>query len=169
MSDETRASTPELLRFIADHLDWLAHRDDAETAFDELGTVHMLFEVTIGARVVGPYAGPCDICGRDLYAKTGATIVECRHCALEWDLEPRRAWLLGQVGDQLATAADLARALAGLGVDVNPASIRKWRERKLLHPAGTDRSGRPLYRVRDVQELIARVPRHGRTGTHAGR
>jgi hypothetical protein len=168
MTDETKASTAELLRFIADNLDWLAHREDAETAFDELGTVHLLLEVTIGARVLGPYAGPCDVCGRDMYARTGATIVECRHCALEWDLEPRRAWLLGQVGDQLATAADLSRALGGLGVDVRPETIRKWRERKLLHPAGTDRSGRPLYRVRDVQQLVARPTRHGRSGTHTG-
>lgn len=161
-------TTPELLRYVADNLDWLAHRDQAETAFDELATLHTLLEVTISNRTLGPYAGPCDTCGRDLYARTGSPIVECRHCGLEWDLEPRRAWLLGQVGDQLATAADLSRALTGLGVDINATTIRKWRERKLLHQAGTDRQGHPTYRVRDVQELAARTTRHGRTGRQTG-
>jgi hypothetical protein len=155
---ETKASPAELLRYVADNLEWLSHRPEGPDAFDELHFVLTLVESTIGARVLGPYAGPCDVCGRDMYARTGALVVECRPCNLIYDVEPRRAWLLEQAADELRGAAEMARVLSGFGLAITDERIRKWADRDDLKAAGVDRAGRPLYRVRDVQKLLAQRP-----------
>lgn len=157
-SPEQNASTTDLLRYLADSTDWLAHRGDgqAETAFDELEAIARLVESTVDTRDPGSYAGPCDICSLDMYARPGATIVRCRMCDVEYDLAPRRRKLLDKAKGKLATATDCARALTGVGVPVTAERIRQWVARGHLKPAGTDLQKKPLYRIRDVLDLLER-------------
>lgn len=155
----TEASTADLLRYLADSAPWLAHREtEAGPAFDELNAICALLENVVDTREPGSYAGPCDLCGLDMYAKPGKAVVRCSPCNVDYDLAPRRRKLLEKAKSRVATATDCARALTGIGTPVTAERIRKWAERELLRPAGRDRSGHPLYRIRDVLDLLERMP-----------
>lgn len=108
------------------------------------------------------YAGPCSgtvtdeagverTCGSDLLARPGKTEVTCKECGATYPLSDRRQWLLAKVEDMLLSATDLARAIDGLGVDVTPTLIRKWKERGRLAGHGPNQN---LYRVGDVRDLV---------------
>lgn len=148
----TETPTPVVLRFLADQLGWLAHRPEGVEAFEELRAAVTMYDDALEVpRLV--YAGPCDICGRDMYAREGHREVECRPCALIYPLQERREWLLTVAEDRLASAVDIARGLSDLGEVVNDDTIRKWSQRERLLVRGTDIKGRPLYRVGDVRAL----------------
>lgn len=100
------------------------------------------------------YAGPCDRCGRDLYARKGKLSVTCVDCSLEYDLAERRQWLLKLVDDRLATASEIARALTSLAVPVTADRIWQWKHRERITVRGHDQLKRPLYRVGDVVALL---------------
>jgi hypothetical protein len=154
-------ATADSLRYIASSTTWLAHHRDAEEAFDELEHICALVDTAIDTRPAQVYAGPCDICRRDMYAKEGASDVECRLCHLTYPMDTRREYLLELVGDQLATAAMLSAALATLGEPVTPDAIRAWATRGRLTAKGKDHRGRPTYRVEDVRRLAATMKRRG--------
>lgn len=156
-------STADALRYIAANTTWLAHHRDAEEAFDELEHICAVVDVAIDSRPPQVYAGPCDVCRRDMYAKEGAATVECRLCSLTYEMGPRRDYLLDLVADQLATASMLSAALATLGEPVTPDAIRKWAERGRLIAKGKDHRGRPTYRVEDVRRLAATMHRTSKT------
>lgn len=100
------------------------------------------------------YAGPCD-CGADLYAKRRTGIVACRECEVQYDVEERRDWLLGEAEDRLANAATIARAVSWLGAEpLTSATVRKWAQRGRLLAKGHDGRG-PLYRIGDAIDLMA--------------
>jgi hypothetical protein len=157
------ATTPELLRYLADSVPWLAHRkDEAEDAFDELDNLAHLVERTIDTKEVGAYAGPCDVCGRDMYARPGKRVVQCVHCNLDYDLAPRRDWLLKQAEDRLEPAIVIAKSLTANDRPVTAKRIRDWADREILEVKGHDRHGHRLFRVGDVQHLVENPPRRGR-------
>ena len=56
--------------------------------------------------------------------------------------------------DQLVTAAE-----AALAAGVSAATVRDWKRRDLLEPAGRDRRHRPLYRITDVWDVERRTRR----------
>ena len=157
-------ATADALRYIAGNVTFLANHRDAEEAFDELEHICALVDIAIDSRPSQVYAGPCDVCRRDMYAKEGAPDVECRLCHLTYPMETRRDYLLELVADQLATASQLAAALAPLGENVTADTIRKWAspERARLFAKGHDHRGRPLYRVEDVRKLIATMKPRGK-------
>lgn len=103
------------------------------------------------------YAGPCDECATDLYARAGAARVVCPNeaCAHEYDAMDRRGTLLAAAEDRLANAALIARAVTVLGRPVDDAKIRQWAARGRIVAKSTDHKGRPLYRVGDVLDLAA--------------
>jgi hypothetical protein len=102
-----------------------------------------------------PLEGPGQLqCPADLYAPAGAVAITCRACGARHDAERRRAWLLEQVEDRLAPATLLARAISGLGANVNPGRIRAWAHRGRIVAHGIDPRGRPLYRVGDVLDAL---------------
>lgn len=95
---------------------------------------------------------PVDICGHDLYAHPRADDAECQAegCDAVYPVVARREWLLEQVEWQLATAADISRALPDLlGVKVTTAMIRGWARYGKVHQhdAREDRPREPLYAV----------------------
>lgn len=119
-----------------------------------LVTLSSRAEHVIDAPADKVFAGPCDQCGNDLYARAGKQRVTCHDCELSYDLAARRAWLLRLVDDRLATATECARALTSLEMPVTAERIRQWKHRDRLAASSHDRLGRPLYRVGDVVTLL---------------
>jgi hypothetical protein len=102
------------------------------------------------------YAGPCDTCRRDLYARTGSPTVDCSECQLTYDVPARRTWLLEQAEDQLVNAATLSRAISWLGGQpLTEQRVRQWGHRGRITVKGHEPTGRPLYRVGDALDLLA--------------
>lgn len=146
-------TTADTLRFLADHTGWLAHHPLADEAFDELEHISALVDTSIDSRPPKLYAGPCDICRKDMYADPEAVAVECKVCRINYPMDQRREDLLRRVSDQLDTASNISAAITDLGENVTPEVIRKWAERGRLLAKGKDHRGRPTYRVGDVLEL----------------
>ena len=146
-------TTADALRYVADGASWLARHPDAPQAFDELEHIAALVDVAIDTRPPQMYAGPCEICRKDMYAQPDAEHVECKVCRISYPMADRRDHLLSLVADQLDTASNISAAIAGLGENVTPDVIRKWAERGRLIAKGHDHRGRPTYRVGDVLDL----------------
>lgn len=141
--------------WLSTQADWIRHRPEAEQVADEIADAAQLLTHTIDRMPPRRYVGPCDLCGADMYAHPWASEVRCpKGCDLTYSIEERRTMLLDKVEDQLDTAATLARALTDLGQPIQSARIRQWSSRGRLIAKGTDDAGRPLYAVRDVQDLL---------------
>lgn len=106
------------------------------------------------------YAGPCDECQQDLYAKPGATLVRCKGCGWECGVEARQEWLWSQLDDRLAGAADVAHVVSGqLGITVSAERVRQWAARGRIVGHGTDRRGRRLYQIGEVRQMVMEATR----------
>lgn len=103
------------------------------------------------------YAGPCgyDGCEEEIYARPETMKVHCPGCGLVWDVADRRTFLLRSAQDYLLTAAEMSRALPNLlGRPLTSAMIRGYAHRGTLARHGYNKEGDPLYRVRDVQDIV---------------
>lgn len=140
--------------WLSTQVDWLRHRDYAEEVYGELAYTCSAVTHAVDRPVPRQYVGPCDVCGKDMYAARNAGVVKCRPCDLEYDVADRREWLLEQADDQLVHAGLLARALSDLGEPIKSERIRQWASRGLLTAKAHDAAGRPLYAVRDVRDLL---------------
>ena len=96
------------------------------------------------------YAGPCDLCQGDLYARIGAPIVECHDCQLVYEVDARRKWLLEALDDHLVNATQMSRLVSYLGVRLAPSTIRMYVTKGRIVAHGNDTKGHPLYRLGDV-------------------
>jgi hypothetical protein len=147
------------LRYLADNVGWLAHQTYALAAFEEL--THAAAVIIESAIRQPPpalwYAGPCDTCRRDLYARYGEPEVTCTGCNLIYDVEDRREWLLTVVEDRLERAVVICRALSAFGHDVSRHRLGMWQTRGLIAPRSHDEKGYPLYRVGDVLDILNRL------------
>jgi hypothetical protein len=145
------------------HTGWLRHHRAGAEAVEEITSAVDQIRKAIDRPPGRWFAGPCDECERDLYALDGAASVHCRDCDLIYDVGARREWLLEQANDQLATAAELARAVSWLGTEPLTAErVRKWAERKRIVAKGhANHRGNqiPTYLVRDAIELMAQDAR----------
>ena len=125
--------------------------------------------VKVGRRAVDRplqlrYAGPCDLCGVDLYAHAWADDIKCEGCTHVYAVDARREWLLDQAELHLLTATEMSRALPGLLARdsrgrqpmLTAAMIRGWafRGRLFRYPPLPARPNEPLYRVGDVLDLV---------------
>lgn len=166
----------EVGRFLDVRAAWLATIPEGPDAISEL--THAL---TTAIRAVDRpadrhYAGPCTAtttdhhglavdCDGELYAHPGKTTVACPRCDAEYAVADRRAWLLEQSWDVLATGPDIARALAGDAygkITVNLSTLRSWALSGRLERRGTH-NGRPVYRLGDVVALATGIaPASGR-------
>lgn len=104
------------------------------------------------------YAGPCSECKKDLYHRPDASEVTCSGCGQRWDVSEQREWTNAQIVEyltgRLVTAAEGAKYLGRLGIEVKQATIDKWRERKRI--VGTEVEQRWLYKWDDLVALAAR-------------
>lgn len=153
---DTRAgsSSSSMSRWLLWRVDGIAAQPWGDHALAELQRVSKHATRVIDRPAERAFAGPCDDCGRDLYAKHDASTVECSACGLTYDLAARREWLLRAVDDQLATATEIARALTSLDLPVTSERIWQWRHRDRIEQRSIDRRGRPMYRVGDVVTLL---------------
>lgn len=144
-----------LLRWLADQLDWLAHRPEGEAALDEIRYAITSLRNAIDTSASMSYIGPCDECKRDLYAVEGRDSVTCPDCGLAYDVGERREWLLSLWRDRLGTAVEISRALSSwAGLDVTPERIRvlAQRDRIARHTAVVGGRERSVYRFGEVEE-----------------
>jgi hypothetical protein len=160
-------------------LNWIAAHPDGPQIIDELtaairnahrcidrpaerryiGICGALIEITLPTLPAAVMAADCP---EQLYALGDHEHAECPRCGTKWDVRARQDAMLNQLRDHVLNAADMARAVDGLGVDLTPERIRKWKSRGLIAPAldrnGNPRAdvhGRPLYRVGDVLDIVA--------------
>ena len=154
------SETVHAAKFISEYVWWLRHRPEAPEAFKDLTLADRDLERVIDRPAPMKYAGPCNICRKDLYVREGAAQVECRPCGMVYDMAQRREWLLEAAEDRLERAAHIARAVTYLGSPISADRIRVWAMRKRLFPHAIDGMGRPLYRVGDVLDLLAQDTRH---------
>lgn len=150
-------------REIGDMARWLARQHaaigahpDAVAAVDELREAIRQGRRTIDRRPDAIYAGPCNQCERDLYARPGATLVRCRPCQLDYVVEQRRKWMLDWVTDMLGTATWVSMVATALGYKVPASTVRVWASRGRILIRGFEPSFHddgdpvPMYRVGDV-------------------
>lgn len=140
-------------RWLRHHLDLVIADTLVGQVCDELAWLARACERAIDVHAERVYAGPCDQCARDMYARVDAPSVTC--CGVDYDVAARRDDMLAKARAQQLPAVEVCRALALFGTDVNAARIRKWKERGVLEPAGFDARLRPLYLVADVEALLA--------------
>lgn len=76
----------EALTYLARHTNWLMHRQEAEQAYDELIHACVTIRNAVDAGAEQRYAGPCDVCGRDMYAAPAAAFALCAPCNLEYPM-----------------------------------------------------------------------------------
>ncbi|TKR27147.1 hypothetical protein FA014_01970 [Cellulomonas hominis] len=167
-----------LVRWRGGAVDWLARHPDGAAAVDELTAALRNARRAIDSPARRLYAGPCTAvvpgegglaveCGTDLLAAPGSAVVECRSCGTAWPLAERRSWLLERAEDVLLPAAEIARAVDGLGLRLSENTLRSWVRQGRLVRRGravlTDGRTAETYRVGDVLDLVhAAAARRGR-------
>jgi hypothetical protein len=132
---------------------------------DEIGYAVIVAGRAVDKPLQHQYVGPCDKCKADLYAHPKSKVVACRNvpCDAEYNVEERRDWLLEKVEDQLATAAELSRALPNLlQHPLSASAIRGYARRhgdKLPQkpPDARDPLKTPRYRVGDLLTLLHQI------------
>jgi hypothetical protein len=166
----TATTTEQAAAWLANVPTALATHEAARDMHDEITAIVGAVERMVDRRADRAYLGTCGEwiddgdgefdchqCNGQLYARPNAPTVTCRVCGTRFDVANRRAWMLTDAEDQLLTAIDCARALAGLGNAVSVDTIRTWSHRGRIAPHGHTTAGRPLYRVGDVLDLMARA------------
>lgn len=148
-----------LANYLLDHVGTILTDPAAGQIADEIGNARGLAQRTIDKPPIRVFVGPCDDCGKDLYARPSAAEVECKNpeCGAVYPIEARRRWLLGKAEDQLLPATEMSRALSGLlQKPITGAMLRGYARRGRLtpHPPLPNRPKEPLYRVGDVRDIL---------------
>jgi hypothetical protein len=125
---------------------------------DEIGDIRRRAQRAIDKPVQQVFAGPCDDCGKDLYAHPSKAEVSCKNpdCGMVYDIEARRRWLLGKAEDQLLPATEMSRALSGLlRKPITGSMLRGYAHRGRITAHPPIRLGGPaLYRVGEVRDIL---------------
>jgi hypothetical protein len=138
---------------------WLRHHPAGGEALDEIRDAVRAARRVVDRPADRLYAGPCQGCGTDLYARVEAVYVTCPNgmCETTYGVDELRVWLLKAVEDILATTAEISRALTSLAVPVTPSAIRGYAHRGQLLRRGVNEGASPLYRLGDVMDCVARA------------
>jgi hypothetical protein len=141
---------------------WLRHHEAGGEALDEiLAAVHAVRRV-IDRPADMLYAGPCQTCWTDVYARVEAVYVTCpnEECLRTYSIAERRAWLLKSAENILGSTTEISRALTRYAQPVTPSAIRGYVGRGQLLARGERVEGglvKPLYRLGDVMDCVARA------------
>jgi hypothetical protein len=95
-------------------------------------------------------------CGQDVIARQDSNVGRCRACGAQYNVDEQQAWMLGEVENILAKPIEITGMLAQLGMTVTYRRIQKFVEKGQLIARGIDEERKPLYRVGDVLEIVAR-------------
>lgn len=146
------------LYWLADQLEWLRHRRDAERDLDDLRAAARSLVNLVDRPPQRLIVGQC-ACGRYLYAIKGATTVRCRDCGNSYDVASSRDSMIAYIDDALLTAAEIGRLSVYLGIESNSHRVRKlvtmWGQRRLL--LEHDYKGEICYRFGDALTRLARL------------
>ncbi len=158
-------------RYLLGALPALRHRPEVTECADEMHAAVVAVESVIDRRPELTFYGPCGSveyldgapdpasvpCPADLYGPEKASELVCESCATKHRVDDVRAYLLEQAHDRLATPVVLSRFLTAYGVALTDERIRKWVERGQLVAHGTDASGKAVYRISEVIDLLAKM------------
>lgn len=92
-------------------------------------------------------------CEQVVYGDPASDTATCRGCGSVHVIAERREWMLGAVGEHLATSGQLSTLIAHLGRAVGRSTIRGWAAAGKLEARAWDRNDRAMYRVADVVAL----------------
>jgi hypothetical protein len=160
-------------RFLAEHLEWLRHREFADECFTDIEVAARVLRGIVRGPAEQKYLGPCGapvlaeaepedpelgiaaeyetrICDGDVYGYRGADTGTCRTCGARVDQAERAAWLDELRRDWLFTAKEISDAYG-----INVKTVRSWHNRGHLAAHGHDADGTPLHNVGDVLDLAA--------------
>lgn len=160
LSSRPGPSTADHARWLLRHLPVLLVSQHAAEACDQLTGAIRGARRVIDRPLDRVYAGPCDECGRDLYAQPGAALTTCPTCVdteghrIGYGVQARRDWMLAEIEEMRLPAGDITRALTSLVRPIKPALLYTWVHRQRLVPAGTNGHGQALFRVGDVLDLM---------------
>ncbi|WP_433519052.1 hypothetical protein ACQP2T_28145 [Nonomuraea sp. CA-143628] len=160
LSTDPGPSTAGQARWLLRHLRVMLGRDSAAQAVEQLTEAIRQARHTIDRPLEQVYAGPCDLCGADMYARPGASRVTCPTCVdgqgqrVGYGVQQRREWMLAEIEEMRLSAPDICRALTTLVRPIQPALLYTWVKRRRLTPVGLDVHGRALFRVGDVTALM---------------
>jgi hypothetical protein len=168
LASPSDTTTRGVSRWLAQHAARLAMLPAADELADQILDLHRRVHRTVDRAVERVFLGPCgalvlvdgqsiERCGQDLYGRADRSVAWCSSCHVEHDVEKRRGELRERLRGQLATAAEISRAMPSLiGGTLAQSTIRWWvRARGLVqhdpHPRDPKRAVR--YRIEDVLEL----------------
>jgi len=160
-------SSAQLALWLASSTVGIARHPDVVQMRDELLWLVGKVRRTVDIAPTRMYLGACGaqpdkVCREPIYAMPGHTVTRCPGCGAEYDVKLRRGQMLADAQDQIAPAADIARAISLLGQPLTVRRIRVWAHRGKLQqypPHAFDPRERPRYRLGDVVRLY--VPKKG--------
>lgn len=111
------------------------------------------------------FAGMCPTgidgmeCGAAVFTSPGRAVARCHKCKSTWDVTEWRVRAIFAAGLHQGTPAELSRMISDpvTGEALPQARIRQWVRRKKLTPIGVNAKGCPVYQVRKVRNLWARM------------
>jgi hypothetical protein len=147
------ASPVHNARWLARHRETIRHHDGAADLLDEIRYAIGHARETIDRPPERIYSGRC-VCGGDLYARERSHQVACPVCGKVYAVADRRAAMLDEIREHLATAAEIAAGIGELhGQQINRKTINQWNSRDRLVVRGYSTDGHPLFRIGDVLDL----------------
>jgi hypothetical protein len=168
VAEETGAELPVdtltgIATWLRPRVGWLRHHEAGAEAYNAIRDAVKAARRVCDRPAEKLYAGPCDECGEDLYARLEAVYVMCvnpiHEDELIWSVEERRRWLLQSAEDVLASPLEISRALTRYAQPVTPSAIRGYVHRGQLVARGERLEGSrqiPVYRLGDVLDILAR-------------
>lgn len=143
-----------MARWLSQRLERLVRHPAAPEAHGEITEAVRAAQRVTDRPAERQFAGRC-ACGAALYAKPGASRVQCRDCDGDAvDVQTQRDTMLSAIADQLLPAVQAADVLTRLAAPLPADTVRHWARKGRLVPHGTDAAGHPLYRVSDVRDLL---------------
>jgi len=144
-----------MARWLSQRLERLVRHPAAPEAHGEIVTAVRAAQRAVDRIPERQFAGRCPGCGNALYAKPGASRVQCRDCDGDAvDVQTQRDTMLSAIADQLLPAVQAADVLTRLAAPLPADTVRHWARKGRLIEHGKDAAGHPLYRVSDVRDLL---------------
>jgi len=141
------------------NLDWLAHRPEAEEAYDDIEQACRAVVDVVDRHEPGELVGLCP-CETFLYARAGAESTKCRRCGMSWDVAASREQMHRDLRDRPVTASEAARLAVYLDVIPDTGRLRKllwdWCDRGHIHAVAEDSryKGPPRYLLGQVLDRL---------------
>lgn len=137
------------------HLEAVRHHEAAPEIVDDLRQAIRKATRVIDRPADLMFAGPCDECKQDLYARPESAEITCVPCQLVYDVKDRREWLLAAAEDHLAPANEISGFLSAFQEPITPERIQQWHRRGRISAHTVNLRGQAMFRVGDVLDKLA--------------